>query len=529
LLASTDVEEVPTIVNRRITLAAITFIVALVIPTTGSAGPGDLDGSFGRNGRVVIPEVMGIGTMYDTLVQPDGKILLAGYGYLGSGGSDMLLIRLKPNGRLDPTFNFGGMAITDFGNYEGANEVALQRDGKIVLVGYTDNGSGISDFAIARYKPNGALDRTFSGDGKKTTSFDNPSNAIAHAQGVAIQGDGKIVVVGTAMYAPSSVYIGDFAIARYNTNGSLDSTYGDSNSGKKVLDITSNQDDAVHDVVLHGDKAVVVGETPRNSSDFVLARFDSTGQPDPTFGTGGIEITDLGGDEQIHDAVRGPNGTTIVSGGLGNPSTSMIARYTSGGDLDMPFGGGDGIASGDAASYGPEGLTRQRDGKIVMVSGGDPAGSATSGFFVHRYTSAGVLDPSFGTGGLETVVFPDVGATPGGVSIGRDNKIVVGGTAYTGDDSPILAARLKSGIPPYCRIVGTSGADTLVGTGRSDHMCGMGGNDTIRGRGGNDTLLGNRGRDRLFGGDGNDRLYGGENRDQCVGGRGSDVLRSCEF
>ena len=155
-------------------------------------------------------------------LQPDGKIIA-----VGGGADGFAVARYNPNGSLDPSFSGDGKQTTGFctPNCGGASGVALQPDGKIVVVG---GGAGFGanvDFAIARYNPDGSLDPSFSGDGKQTTDFGIGSNDFASA--VALQANGRIVAVGTGPR-------GDFALARYNPNGSLDPSF--SGDGKQTTD-----------------------------------------------------------------------------------------------------------------------------------------------------------------------------------------------------------------------------------------------------------------------------------------------------
>ena len=136
------------------------------------------------------------------------------------------LARYNPNGSLDTSFSGDGKQTTDFGGSAGARDVALQGDGKIVAVGGA-GGAASSDFALARYNPNGSLDTSFSGDGTQTTDFG--FGDLDSAGGVALQGDGKIVAVGIASGGATGE---DFALARYDTNGSLDTGF----SGDGIAD-----------------------------------------------------------------------------------------------------------------------------------------------------------------------------------------------------------------------------------------------------------------------------------------------------
>ncbi len=165
-----------------------------------------------------------------------------------------------PNGSLDTSFSDDGMETTDFGGYfDSANAVALQGDGKIVVVGI-DFASG--DFPIARYNPNGSLDTSFSGDGLQTTDF--LFGAFDAAGDVAIQANGRIVAVGVAGGGATG---DDFGLARYNTNGSLDTSF--SGDGRKRTSFGGS--DSAGGVALQGDgRIVAVGE---GNGEFALARY----------------------------------------------------------------------------------------------------------------------------------------------------------------------------------------------------------------------------------------------------------------
>ena len=154
-------------------------------------------------------------------LQSDGKILVAGHATSSSGSFDFALARYNANGSLDTSFDGDGKLTTDFfGLGDGANSITLQSDGKIVVAGTAHISSGISDFALARYNANGSLDTSFDGDGKLTTDF---LGSYAECSSVTLQGDGKIVAAGNARNSSTGV----FALARYNADGGLDPSFGD--------------------------------------------------------------------------------------------------------------------------------------------------------------------------------------------------------------------------------------------------------------------------------------------------------------
>ncbi len=188
------------------------------------AAPPGLDTTFGGTGRVSTP--VGGGQGEAVVIQPGGGIVTAGWRTVGAG-TDFALTRHDASGNLDQSFGTNGIATTDLGGPgDQAYDAALLPDGGIVAVGETD-AAGIQkqQFALARYTADGALNPSFGTGGTVTTNFTGHGDV---ANAVAVQGDGKIVVAG---FAFSSGINGDFALARYNADGSLDTSFG---TGGKV-------------------------------------------------------------------------------------------------------------------------------------------------------------------------------------------------------------------------------------------------------------------------------------------------------
>ena len=208
-------------------------------------------------------------------------------GHTPVADDDFAVARYNPNGTLDTTFSGDGKQTTDFGGYEQANAVAIQLNGKIVVVGYSANNSTTQGaaFALARYNPNGSLDTSFSGDGKQAIGSDFDS-----ATAVAIQANGKIVAVGICCGYHGGE---DFAIARFNLNGSLDPTFGfqttsfrDSN-GANAVAIQPNGK-----IVVAGDTTSDIFRAPYN---YALARYNTNGTLDTTFSGDGKQATSIRG------------------------------------------------------------------------------------------------------------------------------------------------------------------------------------------------------------------------------------------
>src|SRR5215208_3932336 len=214
---------------------------ALLLPPGALAAAGSLDPMFSGDGRQTTVFGPGNSRAEAVAIQPDGKIVAVGT----AAGARFAVARYSLNGSLDPTFSGDGRHTTDFaGDRAGAYAVATQADGRIVVVG-TAGASGLlpGNFALARYNPNGSLDASFSGDGKQTTDF----GGFDEATGVALQGDGKIVVVGQTA-------LSDFALARYNPNGSLDTSF--SGDGKETTDF-GGVDDGAGGVALQEDGKII--------------------------------------------------------------------------------------------------------------------------------------------------------------------------------------------------------------------------------------------------------------------------------
>lgn len=335
---------------------------------------------------------------------------------------------------LDPTFGNGGKVTTDFfGSAEMAFALAIQSDGKIVAAGPARNAQGVSDFGVSRYNSDGSLDLSFGTGGKVSTDFFEESD---QAFAMALQPDGRIIVAGrTFSDHPGS----DFALARYNTNGTLDSTFG--SDGKVITDLGSDQDSVFAVAVQSDGKVVAVGTGAGDGTllDFGIARYDSNGSLDSTFGTGGKVTTDFFGDaDHARDIAIESDGKLIVGGFAFNGSNWFdfaIARYNSDGTVDSTFGN-NGKTSTDFSSTNDQAVAMgiQPEGKIILAGITQtlgPSGSirASSDFALVRYNSDGSLDSSFGSMGRVTTDFSGDDDEAFSLAIDRNNKIVVGGFA----------------------------------------------------------------------------------------------------
>ncbi len=421
--------------NANSVLAVCVALSLGFFATVGQAAPGDLDPTFGTGGKVTT--VFGHNTAFDVAIQTDGKIVVVG------GSGDFALARYNPDGTLDTSFGSNGLILSDLGEpFDEAFAVTILPDGKILLAG----AAGCDNFALARYNPDGSLDIGFDGDGKVTTDFGSCDRAFA----VAVQADGKIVAVGHSLEAQ------DFALARYNADGSLDVTFG--NTGKVVTDFGGY--DAPTGVSIQKDGKIVVGGAG-GPNDFALARYNPDGTLDASFGISGKVLTDFGGYDAANDLALQADGKIVLAGVGGVFNGFAVARYNTDGTLDASFGDDGRVTTrffGESVETA-NGLAIQPDGKIVAV--GFAYSSFDPSFALTRYNTDGSLDQSFGTAGIVTTDFGDPGdvgvlCPPARkdcsediarkVAIQPDGKIVVVGGAGAGVPSRLIAlARYEGG------------------------------------------------------------------------------------
>ena len=375
------------------------------------------DGTFGAAG-VVTTNFGNTDKAYGLVIQPDGKIVAA-----GTSGNDFALARYLENGNLDEDFGTDGLVTTDFNNLGGSystaggHAVALDSNGKIIVVGYVQNGSEFDDFAVVRYNDDGSLDTTFNPGGTLapgTAGYITTEvfiQEVDRANAVSIQSDNKIVVVGETKGSP-----GIFAMVRYNEDGSLDTTF----SSDGIVEAASNKVSGGKGVAIQPDgKIVAVGaiavsdETSQNCidsngkycefDDFWVGRFSATGAPDNNFGTAGEVVTPVssrGNDDNAEAVVIEPGGKIVVAGttdsaiytfsgedkfGARRPDFGLV-RYNTNGSPDTGFGT-DGKVITDFTpgqeNEGHEGhaVALQADGKILV------AGESQRQFAVARYNA----------------------------------------------------------------------------------------------------------------------------------------------
>ncbi len=315
----------------------------------------------------------------DVAIQSDGKIVAAGWRNDDDGvnDADFALVRLETDGDLDPSFSGDGKVITTFGGSDGGEAVTIQGDGKIVVAGST-RGCGDQDFALARYNTDGSLDTSFSGDGKVCTGFGSDhEGALAVAiQTNAFPGDHRtrIVVAGTTDDDDCPLDCDyDFALARYHANGSLDSSFG--GDGKVTTGLLSSSDVALAVAIQTDGRIVAAGRTTNTGDhDFALARYNSNGSLDGSF-EGGTLVTEMGAWDEAEALAIQADGRIVAAGWSWSETGGndfALSRYRTDGSLDSSFGGDGRLTTSFGGDAWAKDVAIQADGRIVA------AGSAES-------------------------------------------------------------------------------------------------------------------------------------------------------
>jgi uncharacterized delta-60 repeat protein len=391
-----------------------------------SAGTSDsLDRSFGSRGKVVTRRGL-VGGAVGVALQRDGKIVVAVAPGERARRRDFVLVRYTRRGRPDRSFGSGGKVVTDLGSDDAAAAVALQADGKIVVVGSTNAVHRRSDFALVRYERSGSLDRSFGHGGRVVTDFGADDAAAA----VGLQADGEIVVAGATGAPPTFGSNADGAMARYTPDGRLDATFG--NDGKVRTSVGSRGAAAV--AIEPAGAIVLVG----GGSDVNVVRYRSDGKRDVKFGARGSVATDINLQDDAYALALQQRERIVVAGWTSTSSIFccgdvLILRYTNDGRLDSSFGDR-GKAVTDLGSNNEEitALAIGPRGSIVA------AGSRDGDFALVRYTKDGSLDDTFGDGGK---VVTDLGSDADvyGLALQPDGKIILAGSKGLGTKAEAAA------------------------------------------------------------------------------------------
>ena len=361
-------------VSRLLLGGLLTALAAPVLtsPSTASAAPGQLDGSFSRDGRVIV-EFGRLVAATDVAILPNRKVVTAGV----SNGRFAVARRTK-KGKPDGRFSNNGRLSTRVGG--GAYSVRLHpvKWGKLLVAGAVSDG----DFVVVRYLRNGSLDRTFGTRGKARASLPPSTSSL---EDLVVDKRGRILVAGILNYD-------QFVRVRYTRSGRLDTSFGE--GGVSITSEALPESAWASTVRLQPDgRLVVVGrldrELPLPASQMFVARYDDDGTLDESFG-GGDGWTALGrpsDDTRASTAYVMSSGRILLGGGADDDS-SALGRVTCDGEPDESFGD-EGVVThafrGDVPGM-IDGLTLQRNGKILAT------GTSSGAFTLARYLATGAVD-----------------------------------------------------------------------------------------------------------------------------------------
>lgn len=463
---------------------------------------GTLDDSFGHEGKVVTTLEQANGNIHGVAVDSHNNILVCGLASTGFYNTTLLLLRYKNDGTPDPTFNGTGLvnALIGIDPYR-PTAMVVQKDDKIIVNGPISNVNAIFDFAVSRFNADGSLDKDFNGSGENITKFDGYTSSNVSA--MVLQADGRLVAVGYAANYTSYTY-STLGVARYNTKGILDESFGkggkttsalqmsmvynmqfstlpadkllvngwgyldssfhpflaqynrngtmDTTFAKKGLLIVKELDNSSLHAV-QSDGKILVNGYHKNANGHVVMRLQTDGSPDSTYGTNGVNLIvpwpsvpsgiGMGG---LY-LQKGNKLITSTSVSVFEPvysSTNTIARYNTDGTLDATFGNQGKITSANYIYV----LYKQNDDKLWVVE--YPSSGYSDSIPVKRYTADGILDSSFGQNGSIRVH-----SYVGSISEQQNGSFVILGNLTDGPlQTPVLYRLTKAGV-----------FDTTFGTG----------------------------------------------------------------
>jgi uncharacterized delta-60 repeat protein len=484
---------------------------------------GAADGSFAGGQGVAVTRVLEASSDLSQAVirQPDGQVLLAGTtdagGEDGVGDTNFALMRLAADGGRDPTFGPGGsgVVVTDLQAASDDRATALLRraNGEIVAVGTSNDG-----FGMVGYRPDGSPDPGFGRDGVVTIPGGAGLLGPVSSVDAALQPDGKILVAA------------DYALARFETDGSLDRSFGGDGMITPAFRVRA--------LVLRPEGGFLVagGDELGGGTNTALARYTSAGELDPGFGEGGIAMTSFG-EYDIAEAIAVQDDGKIVLAGTARPdrvssgTAFALSRFRPSGEIDPSFGG-DGRAVVGFGDHRFDAATAVvMDGARIIAAGSTAQQSyPTTGdsFALARVNPDGRLDPSFGSGDGRVETTFAAGRSAAMAAIADRGLLVAGsvngctfGPECEGD---LALAAYELGGPPLVGCAG--GFATVLGTPGEDDLFGTPGSDVIVGLGGADSISAGTGQDLICAGDGEDLIAAGDAGDTIRAGHGSDQVRA---
>lgn len=330
---------------------------------------GGLDTKFAERGKFIL-NLGGVEKVFGLALDVNGKIVVAGYTVQKKTKGDFFVVRLSPEGELDRSFGKAGVASHDFKGHEEAHFLKIQKNQKIIVAGFRKK-AGRQQFLLARFEPNGSLDASFHNDGYLLSNFSSKDRVF----GLDLQPNHKIVVAGSIQQSRTR---DDCAVVRYHEDGTLDVRFG--KKGLSVIAFSPRQDVCSTVLVRSNGGIVVTGFAVRQKTgaDFAVARLDAHGQLDSNFGEAGMVLHDYQGGDDVAHALAVSVGRVFIGGELGGKFGLMALDES--GTIITTFGH-QGVQAFDFMTGGVEAVEAmdiQKDGKIVLV------GHSAQGFSLVR-------------------------------------------------------------------------------------------------------------------------------------------------
>lgn len=439
----------------RLELAAIWLVGAFIVCTGAAQAtpgiPGTLDPFFATGSALgpgrFLQSLTGSSDSVSTLVlQPDGKLVLA-----GDCSVRFCALRLNPDGTLDTTFNATGMVVLPtISGYDKATGAVVQPDGKLVIAGYC-NAPGGYDMCVARFNADGSTDATFTAGTRPVPGAGQGGGAYASA--IAVQADGKLVLGGWCFSISGNL---DFCVERLNADGSVDTTFNAAGTPGRVLRPIGASYDYGYRLLIQPDgKLVMAGYCTGAGMDFCAMRLNPDGSLDTGFNVTGTLLLPVGGANDTATALAlQPDGKLVLAGNCGNGVNLdfCAVRLNADGSLDTTFNstGKLLVAVGTGDDYATA-VAVQSDGKLLLS--GYCVNAGNNDFCAVRVNSDGSLDKTFnptGTPGKVTYAIAAGHDNATGIAVQPDGKIVVAGSCgpdTTGANTDFCALRLEGG--PY--------------------------------------------------------------------------------
>jgi uncharacterized delta-60 repeat protein len=411
-------------------IVCVGIVASIAATALASDGAGALDRSFGDHGKVLTRFEHGFGHPLSTFLPHANAVVIdSGDRVVAIGTADrrFALARYKSDGDLDRSFSENGKVKTQVsprhrGAYSKAYAGAIDSHGRIVVAGFATAKLYEGRFALARYKPDGHLDRSFGHDGKVTTDL-RLGDGWAYA--VAIDSRDRIVAAGIGGIS------GDFALIRYESDGQLDRSFG--MNGRVMTDFGGEE--RAFSLAIDSQGRIVAGgftQERRHPSDFALARYEPDGTLDSSFGSGGKVVTNFAGRDYVRSIAIDSEDRIVGAGESGRPGDFRhfaLARYSEDGSLDGSFGTGGRVTTDFEDRSRAEGVAIDSRGRIV---GAGPASSpGHRKFAMARYTPNGDLDARFSHDGRTITTFGSGKRVQGaeGVAIDSRQRVVAAGYA----------------------------------------------------------------------------------------------------